>query len=195
MISTTHTLLALAVFTRKGDKVRNRSVFWGSVIPDAFIYIAWVILTFFMKVPQSTIWNDIYFDEPMQTFASIFNSIPIYIALLGIGYHYRSAVLGKALMFFSLAALSHISLDFPVHNHDAYAHFWPVSDWRFFSPISYYEEHLHGRTVGMIDLAIGIVASLFVWKRFDKIWVRSVLGLLILLMTLLILMRLGVLRF
>lgn len=191
MISTTHTFLALALFTRKGQPVRNRSVFLGSIVPDSFIYVAWVILTVFMGVSQERIWGDIYFDDPMQIIASIFNSIPIYLGLLAFGFFKRQKIWGMALMFFALAALSHIALDFPVHNHDAYAHFWPLSDWRFYSPISYYEKHLHGNTVGVIDASIAIISSLVLWRRFSAIWVRILLALCIAVMVFLTLARLG----
>src|SRR6185436_3639920 len=36
--------------------------------------------------------------------------------------------------------LSHITIDFCTHNHAAHAHFYPFSEWRFRSPISFYEK-------------------------------------------------------
>jgi len=193
VISSTHTLLALALFTRKGEKGRNWSTFTGSVIPDAFIYVCATWLIFVKKVPQQTLWNEIYFDTPMQTTASIFNSVPLYLALLGIGLAFRKSVWGMCALFFALAALSHIALDFPVHNHDAYAHFWPLSDWKFFSPISYYETHLYGNWVGMVDAFIAIGAIYVLWRRFDKTWVRVILGIFLALTIGMLAMRLRML--
>lgn len=191
-MSPTHTLLALALFTKKDKPLRNWSVFIGSIIPDSFIYVAWVILTFIMQVEQQTIWRDIYFDNPMQLIASIFNSVPLYLCLLLVGFLNRQKLWGMVILFFALAALSHIGLDFPVHNHDAYAHFWPVSEWRFYSPVSYYEEHLHGNFVGAIDAAIAIISCLVLWRRFDKFWVRGLLAFMITGMVLLTLARLEI---
>lgn len=176
MNSPTHTLLALAVLSKNGLPARNRAIFLGSLIPDAFIYIGWVWLTFIRKEPQERIWNEIYFDAPMQLVASIFNSVPIYAALALAGYFLIKSRWGLMLSFFALAALLHIATDFPVHNHDAYAHFWPLSDWRFISPFSYYEQDHHGRLVSLIETVIALICIAVLWRRFPKRWVRFVLG-------------------
>ena len=195
VISSTHTLLALALFTRKDEKVRNWNVFAGSVIPDSFIYVGWLVLTYVYKIPKETIWDEVYFDEPMQTIASLFNSVPLYVAILGIGFYFRKTIWGMAMMFFGLAALSHIALDFPVHNHDAYAHFQPFTDWKFISPISYYERHLHGNMVGLVDAGLAIGASVVLWRRFDQKWVHGILALMILAMITMTVLRFEVFPF
>jgi len=78
--------MAMAVFSKSGHPKRNLAVLIGSIIPDAFIYVAWIWLTFIKGESQSRIWDEIYFEEPMQLLASFFNSIPIYTALALIGY-------------------------------------------------------------------------------------------------------------
>jgi len=175
--SPTHSLLALALLSKKDAKRRNWIIFAGSLIPDAFIYICWLWLTFIRKEPQRRIWDEIYFDAPMQLTASIFNSVPIYASLLFIGLLMRGKVWGKLLLVFSLAALIHIATDFPVHNHDAYAHFWPISDWRFISPFSYYETEHHAGIVSAIEAFIALAAIIVLWRRFPKArWVKIILG-------------------
>ena len=99
-------------------------------------------------------WNELYFAPPMQNLIAWFNSIPIYGVLALIGYVARSKTWGKLLLYFSLAALIHIAGDMPVHSDDAYRHFWPISDWRFYSPLSYWDVDHHARWVGKIDVAI-----------------------------------------
>ena len=181
MNSPTHTLIALAAFTKTGHTKRNWAVFIGSLIPDAFIYVCWVWLTFVKGESQRRIWDEIYFDAPMQLTASIFNSVPIYIVLAILGYIFRRALWAKVMMFFALAALIHIAFDFPVHSDDAYAHFWPISDWRFFSPFSYWDPHHHSHIVSLVEALIGLCAIFILWKRFPKKWVQVsllVLGML-----------------
>ena len=143
MNSPTHCLVAMALLSRKDDTPRNWAVLAGSVIPDAFIYLGWSWLTFVAGESQERIWNEIYFDAPMQLVASIFNSIPLYIGLALIGWTARAQRWGLFLMVGALAALSHIALDFPVHNHDAMRISGPVTDWRFISPLSYWEADHH----------------------------------------------------
>ncbi len=181
MNSPTHSLIALAVLSKKDDTKRNWWVFAGSLIPDAFIYVCWVWLTFAKGESQARIWDDIYFDAPMQLTASLFNSIPIYFGLAAIGFWQRTKIWGKLLLVFALAALIHIAFDFPVHGHDAYAHFWPFTDWKFHSPFSYWEVDHHARWVSLIEAVIGLTAIYILWQRFPRVWVRGLLGGLVML--------------
>ncbi len=178
MNSPTHSLVALALLTRTGEKRRNWAVFIGSLIPDAFIYLCWLWLTFIRNEPQRKIWDEIYFNPPMQLTASVFNSIPIYSLLLAIGFWQRQRIWGKLSMFFAAAALLHIAFDFPVHAHDAHAHFWPFSNWKFHSPFSYWEMHLHAKWVGLFEALIGLASIAVLWNRFRRPVVKLLLVIL-----------------
>src|SRR5439155_24072487 len=41
--------------------------------------------------------------------------------------------------------IGHNVVDFFTHHAEAHAHFYPLSDWRFQSPVSYYERDHHAR--------------------------------------------------
>jgi hypothetical protein len=190
MQSPTHSLIALAALSQKTDGKRNWAVFIGSVIPDAFIYVCWLWLTFVQREPQSRIWNEIYFDVPMQITASLFNSIPLYLGLAAIGWVMRAKIWGKLVLFFALAALIHIAFDLPVHNDDAYAYFKPFTDWRFISPLSYWDIDHHAGIISVIESIIGIASIIILWRRFPKLWVKLLLLLLGLLYAAIMLARL-----
>jgi len=132
-------------------------------------------MTFIRNEPQKRIWDEIYFNPPMQLTASIFNSVPLYGVLVAIGFWQRGTLWGKIILFFSLAAILHIACDFPVHAHDAYAHFWPFTDWKFHSPLSYWETHLHAKWVGLVESIFGLTSIVILWKRFPKLWVKVLL--------------------
>jgi len=189
VISTTHTLFALAVLSKNAKAARNRSAFLGSVLPDAFIYVAALVWMLFAVDPMSRFWNEVYFDQPMQSIASAFNSIPIYTALALTGYVFRKTKTGLIILFFALAALLHIAMDFPVHAHDAYAHFWPISNWKFHSPFSYYETHLHADWVGLIEAIIALGSAWVIARRFRKRWISGIMMALALLYILMIGLR------
>ena len=178
MNSPTHCVMALAILSKKGSPQRNWAAFTGAVVPDAFIYLAWPWLTFVLGESQQRIWNEIYFDAPMQLIASAFNSVPIYLALGASGWFLRQLVWGKLLLIFASAALIHIAFDFPFHNHDAYSHFWPLSNWRFISPLSYWETQHHAYWVAWLETCIACVCLVILWKRFDQRWVRTTLVLI-----------------
>lgn len=179
MNSPTHTVLALALLSKRGEKKRNWAIFAGSIIPDAVIYIWAPYQSFVNGVSGEKLWRELYFAEPMQNLIAYFNSIPIYIALTILGYLLRAKLWGKLILFFALAALIHMATDLPVHNHDAYRHFWPFSDWRFISPFSYYETDYHAGWVSLIEAAIALISIAVLWRRFPKLWVKILLGILV----------------
>jgi len=178
MNSPTHSLLALALLSKKGQPGRNRAVFIGALLPDIVIYFWAPWQTLVNGNSQRDIWDVLYFEPPMQTLIAIFNSIPIYAAIAVIGYFAMGKKWGAALLFFALAALIHMATDMPVHGHDAYRHFWPLSDWRFHSPISYWERDLHAGWVSAVEAIIGLTSIVILWRRFPVPWVKIILGIL-----------------
>jgi hypothetical protein len=78
-------------------------------------------------------------------------------------------------MFLACAVLVHLSLDFPFHAADAHKHFWPLTDWRFHSPLSYWNDHHHARWVGVLELGLVLISMAVLWQRFHSRWVRAAL--------------------
>lgn len=182
MNSPTHSLLALAILSKRGDPKRNWAAFLGSLLPDAVIYLWFPYQLWVKGETGQKIWNVLYFETPMQNMIALVNSIPIYLALALIGFGVRAKtrfkIAGTLLLVFSLAALIHMATDLPVHAHDAYRHFWPLSDWRFYSPFSYYEADHHFGLVSAVEAVIALVSIVILWRRFPNLWVKFVLGFL-----------------
>lgn len=132
---------------------------------------------------QSEIWDVLYFQNPTQFFDALFNSIPVYATLALIGWFVLRSNKHKALagltLVFALAALIHIATDIPVHASDAHRHLWPISDWRYYSPLSYWEADHHAAWVSMAEGLLGIGLCAILWKRFKARWVKISLGLLV----------------
>ncbi|WP_409431996.1 hypothetical protein ACJ3XI_07170 [Litorimonas sp. RW-G-Af-16] len=176
--SPTHSLIALALLSKRGQTKRNWAVLIGSIIPDIIIYIWAPYQSLVNGVSGAQMWDKLYFEPPMQTAIALVNSIPIYAALAFAGWMGRRKLWGKLLLFFALAALIHMETDLPVHGHDAYRHFWPLSDWRFHSPISYWERDLHSTWVSLVEAVIALACIIILWRRFPKLWARTILSLL-----------------
>ncbi|MEL6688293.1 MAG: hypothetical protein AAFP97_11830 [Pseudomonadota bacterium] len=181
MNTPTHALVALAALSKKDQPKRNWIILIGALIPDLVIFIWAPWQRWIVGRDWGAIWDTHYFEPPMQTAIALFNSVPIFAALLFIGWWQRTSRWGVLLILFSLAALLHIALDLPVHAHDAYRHFWPLSEWRFYSPISYWETDLHARWVSLIEALIVLMSVVVLWVRFPKRWVRSILAILLIL--------------
>ena len=177
MQTQTHTLLALAALARRDNPKRNLAVVAGSLLPDLFIYVAWPWLTLVRGESQARIWREIYFDAPMQAWGALFNSAPLYALVALGGWLARRTVAGQLALALALAALIHIATDLPVHAEDAHRHFWPLTDWRFHSPLSYWNPAYHARWVGSAESVLGLGLCALLWRRFPKLWVRITLAL------------------
>lgn len=175
----THAIVALALLSRRDRTVRNRWVLAGALLPDLAIFLWAPWQRWGMRRDWTAIWRDHYFETVMKTLIAVFNSVPIYSGLLLIGYWQRRRGWSGCLLVFAVAALLHILLDAPVHGHDAYRHFWPLSDWRFYSPISYWEADLHARWVSLIEAGLMGVGTIVLWRRLDALWVRIGLSFLL----------------
>lgn len=76
------------------------------------------------------------------------------------------------------AALLHIGLDFPLHHDDGRAHFWPISNWVFQSPLSYWDRDHHAGIIGPIEIAACFLLGAVVWRRFKGRGMRALVSVL-----------------
>jgi len=183
MNTQTHLLLATALFARPGrdNRLRNAAVITGALLPDAVIFVmfAWSKL---IGAPESEVWSDWYFNPPWLTAIDWMNSLPLFGAILLIGWVMpRDApglnVLSSVLMLFALAAITHLLGDLPLHVDDGHAHFVPFSEWRFVSPISYWDPRHYGNITSLLELALGMTLIVILWRRFAGRTVRALLAL------------------
>lgn len=180
MMSQTHLLIGAAAFTRQGQTLRNCAVLVGAMIPDVSMYLLYG-MSRMDGVPSQQFWRVLYWQDPSQFYNAISNSFPLFGALLLAGVLMQRANLsimieniGYVLAAFALGALLHLSFDFPVHANDAHRHFWPFTDWRFFSPLSYWDSRHFADYVRVAEAVIGIVSAIILIRRFKNIWVRII---------------------
>ena len=159
-----HMVIASAALARPNTPKRNWAVLGGALIPDAsmFVFFAWSRL---QGWSGDETWNVQYWNEPWQTLGAVSNSIALFGLLLIVALWRKWGVWSVL----ALAALFHIALDFPLHADDAHRHFWPVSDWRFFSPISYWDPAKNGMIGGAIETISLLIASGILWWRFTRL--------------------------
>lgn len=61
---------------------------------------------------------------------------------------------------FAAGCALHIAMDIPVHHDDGPVVFWPIDwDYRFESPVSYWDRDHYGGIVAPIDLAITVIGG------------------------------------
>ena len=67
------------------------------------------------------------------------------------------------LLFASM--LLHVAGDLPFHHDDGHRHFFPFSDWRFESPISYWDRDHYGGVFAWVEAAAVFAGCLvLVWR-------------------------------
>ncbi len=181
MNTQTHVLLALAIFSKRESPARNWAIFSGAMATDIFIYIGLIYYGLISGDGVGTYFNEIYFQPHMQFWSALSNSLPIYAGLALIGYLFRKQTWAYLLLFFALAAFTQSLIDLPVHAEDAHRHFWPFSDWRFISPVSYWDANHYGRIVGQLDNLLGLICIYILWRRFPEFRVRVVLSIFVVL--------------
>lgn len=198
MNSQTHLLVAAVLFTEPGKPKRNTAALLGAFVPDAAIYGLW-LWSKLNGIPETKVWGELYWQQPWQTYTAFGNSLPLYTTILiagalmtgprgteithitrspamTIGDHWREFIHRQPLIVvFALAALSHLAGDFPVHVADAHAHLWPLSDWRFRSPVSYWDPDHFGNVFSLIEISLGITLAVILFHRFHAHWVRGLM--------------------
>lgn len=78
---------------------------------------------------------------------------------------------------FSASALLHSAIDFLTHRDDAHMHFWPLSDWRFRSPVSYWDSNHYGTQFSLFEAALGIAIAAILMRRYANPLIRLALAL------------------
>lgn len=163
--------MSLAVLGGGGRWRHAREIAAGSLLPDLPMFLFFVWERFVQGTSQDVIWGHAYFLEGWQQFFDVFNSVPL--ALVGLLLA-RAARRPGAVLFFA-GVLVHVLLDLPLHHDDAHGHFWPLSDWRFESPVSYWDPRHHGAFgAGLEVLAVGVGGAVL-WRRSASRWGRGLL--------------------
>lgn len=160
-----HAIVSLFVVGRDGDSPRRTlAILVGAVVPDAPMFFFYVWERLIHGMSESQIWSERYFDPTWQAVFDTFNSIPF--AVLGALIAWRAKV-DVALVFF-LSILVHIACDMPLHHDDGHRHFFPFSDFRFDSPVSYWDPQHYGSYGALFEMGFVMIASLFLWRRFEN---------------------------
>ena len=142
------------------------------MLPDLPLFIFFIIESVIRKTPQRELWGSVYFTEAWQNFFDIFNSIPLILILLGIGYYLLNS---EKITVFAWSLLIHCAFDFLTHHDDGHHHFFPLSDFVFESPISYWDRDHHAAIVAPIERVVILTASIYLFPRLKTRLARGCL--------------------
>ena len=146
---------------------------FGGFAPDLSLYAMTGVATLVLGIPAERVFRELYYSPTWQQVFAVDNSF----VLWGLGCALALWARSRVLTVFCAAALLHIALDFPFHNHDARPHFWPLTDWVFISPLSYWDPRHFGGVVGWIEWLACAVCLVVLWRRFHGVVARCLIGL------------------
>ncbi|MEM1388495.1 MAG: cobalamin biosynthesis protein CobQ [Pseudomonadota bacterium] len=168
-----HVLFGMAAFAEPGARVvARRSVLAasaGALAPDLSLYVMAGWSLYVLDIPPQVVFRELYYTDAWQQVFAIDNSF----ILWGLGLAWALWARRPLVVAFTAAALLHLALDFPLHNDDARMHFWPLTDWKFESPISYWNGAQGGQWVGALEASASCVCAAILWRRLDALWIRA----------------------
>jgi hypothetical protein len=144
----------------------------GSLLPDLpmFFFYAWQ--RGWLGRPDAQIWSTRYFEADWQLFFDAFNSLPAVIVGLLVARWLGSP--GLRLFFLSVGL--HCVLDLLVHHDDAHRHFLPLTNWRFESPVSYWDPAHFGRMLAPLEAAFAMIGAALLVRSREPLPVRWLAG-------------------
>lgn len=169
-----HVAASLFVWPKETRWIDASAVVFGAVLPDISMFFFYGYQKA-IGAAESEIWGTLYFEEHWQYFFDVFNSIPITIVLF---FVFRRLKIRWLQLTFASACL-HMLCDLPVHHDDGHRHFLPLSNWRFESPISYWDPEHFGLVFAAFELLFAIVALVCVIRKGETPTRRFAIGTLV----------------
>ena len=172
MNTPTHIIASYALL-RKYARTRSEHILIlvGGFLPDIVIYILffWALTT---GIPMHEVWDVLYFSDFWQDWIDCFNSIPVLLIFIVVSnlIKWRGGILLCASM------LIHILGDIFLHHADAHRHFYPFSDFRFISPVSYWDPAHYGWLGSLIECSLLAGALILLWPHITSRTIRVILS-------------------
>ncbi|MEM8801875.1 MAG: cobalamin biosynthesis protein CobQ [Pseudomonadota bacterium] len=163
-----HLLLGTALFAREDRKGTYIAALAGAFAPDVSLYVMVAVSIWVLGVPAQVVFREYYYSDAWQAVFAVDNSFILWGLLLAVALWQRWP---RAIAFAS-AGFAHLALDFPLHTHDARQHFWPVTDWVFNSPVSYWDNRAYAGVIGPLELCLSLAMVVFLFRNFKSLGVR-----------------------
>ncbi len=147
-------------------------VVMGAVLPDLPMLLFYGVEKLVLATPERVIWSASYFAPAWQAVFDGVHSLPLIGAALSLALWRGS----KAQTAFLSSMVVHSIGDFLLHHDDAHRHFFPFSDWRFESPISYWDPRYYGNFVAPIESLVVVLGAVWLMSRHRGRGARLLLG-------------------
>jgi membrane-bound metal-dependent hydrolase YbcI (DUF457 family) len=161
MTTPSHLVYGLALFGNTTNRARLLAVGFGSVAPDCVVVLFFCFFTLFVGDFRLAVWDQWYFHSAWHGLFNLAHSFWLWPLVLALAW-WRAH---ETLAWFAGSALFHSVTDFFVHATDAYMHFYPFSDWRFESPLSYWNPEYYGIPVRFAEITLALIGVTLIYRR------------------------------
>lgn len=164
--------------TQTGSKV---SLLVGSILPDLplilltvgyELYYRWFAVSPTSGSVMEYLHFDLFFNDPIWIIShNFFHSLVINFVLLAVGYWgmRREQRWGRLLFWLTVGTLFHTVIDILTHHSDGPLLLFPLNcEYRFPSPVSYWEAAYYGREFRIFEYAADaliIVYLIIIWRK------------------------------
>lgn len=156
---------AIVSFWFLNKRLSPSLILWTAVLPDLpmFFFYGWVKIV--EGAQEQDIWQTLYFQDSWQDFFDLFNSIPLAVLIILGGWLFKKS----GLMFSGVSILLHLLCDLPLHHDDGHRHFFPFSDFRYSSPVSYWDPKHFGWITAPMEAVLYLGLGWALWKNWGPL--------------------------
>jgi hypothetical protein len=159
MKTPSHAIINLAFLGKPQLPQANLIIVTGGILPDIPIFLFYFWAKYIARLPEATIWSKAYYQPFVQNIVALFHSIP----LAGIGWLIAYYLGWPSVQILFVSTILHSLGDLPVHNDDAHRHFFPFSNYRLISPISYWDRKHYGSIVSLVEMLLVLLSTYHVF--------------------------------
>ena len=181
MNTQSHVIIGAALLGR-GLSKRAWIAAAGGFLPD----IPMLLIVLALKLagfPAQQIFNEFYWQNWWQISNGLAHSFWLWggLAVLAVVLRERLANTASTIdrwslvLVFALSGLLHSVIDFLCHREDAHMSLWPVTRWKFISPVSYYDHRYYGTAFSVFEAVLGLCLAILLFRQFRNFWVRLAL--------------------
>lgn len=167
-----HVILNLLCLGREDTHRILTPVVTGAILPDAPMFLFYFVEKVVRGTSEQVIWSQAYYQPHWQNGIDLFNSLPLVMVGLLITLVARSQ--WGTLLFASM--MLHIGGDLPLHHDDGHRHFFPFSEWRFVSPVSYWDPNHYGGIVTLLEILAVIGSCAILARTYQSLAGKLVIG-------------------
>jgi hypothetical protein len=164
-----HAVVNLVLLGRRDRPELVPPILLGSVLPDLPMFVFYLVERVGMGRPEQVIWSQSYFAPHWQDLFDVFNSFPLIGLMMAMAYLAGN----RWMLLLGVSMALHGLFDLPLHYDDGHRHFFPFSEWRFASPVSYWDPAHHGRITGPIEALFVLTGSVILWIRYESRRLRA----------------------